>query len=116
MTYDYEREGELNEAELEALRRRKALELQKRIEEERKRREIEIQKRATLRVILTPEALARLDNLRIVRPELVEALENQLITLAQSGRVKIPITDEELKRILEEIYRRTRREFRIRFR
>ena len=106
----------VSDAELEEIRRRKLMELQKKIEEERKKVELQAQKRAILRVILTPEARARLDNLRLVKPELVEALENQLIQLAQSGRLKTPITDEELKRILEEIYRRTHREFRIRFR
>jgi programmed cell death protein 5 len=102
--------------ELEAIREKKLQELQKRIEEERKRQELAAQRRAILRVILTPEARERLDNLRVVKPELVEALEQQLIALAQSGKVRIPITDEDLKRILEAIYKQTHREFRIRYR
>ena len=106
----------LSDEELEEIKKRKMLELQKKIEEERKKAEIAMQKRMLLHRILTPEARQRLDNLRLVKPELVEALENQLIALAQSGRIKVPITDEELKRILEEIYRRTHREIRIRFR
>jgi len=75
-----------------------------------------LRRRAIIRVILTPEARSRLDNLRLVKPELVESIENQLITLAQSGRIKVPITDEELKKILEAVYNQTRREYRIRFR
>jgi programmed cell death protein 5 len=102
--------------ELEAIREKKLQELQRRIEEERKRQELAAQRRAILRVILTPEARERLDNLRVVKPELVEALEQQLIALAQSGKVRIPITDEDLKRILEIIYKQTHREFRIRYR
>jgi len=105
-----------SEDELEELRKRKAEELQRRIEEERKKQELAAQRRAALRVILTPEARNRLDNLRLVRPELVDALEEQLIMLAQSGRVRVPITDEELRNILEGIYKQTRREYRIRFR
>ncbi len=108
-------EGVVTDEELEELKRRKMMELQKRLEEERRRAELAAQRRAILSVILTPEARARLDNLRLVKPELVEALENQLIALAQSGRIKVPITDEELKRILEEVYKRTHREIRIRF-
>ncbi len=108
--------SELSDEELELLKRRKMEELQKRLEEERRRAELQAQKRAILNVILTPEARRRLDNLRLVKPELVEAIENQLIALAQSGRLKTPITDDELKRMLEEIYRRTRRDIRIRFR
>ncbi|NPA70152.1 MAG: DNA-binding protein [Crenarchaeota archaeon] len=102
--------------ELEELKRRKMEELQRRIEEERRRAELQAQKRAILNLILTPEARRRLDNLRLVKPELVEALENQLIALAQSGRLRTPIGEEELKQMLEEIYRRTRRDLRIRFR
>ncbi len=107
---------EPGEEELEEIKRRKMLELQKKIEEERKRAELALQKRMIINRILTPEARQRLDNLRVIKPELVESLENQLIALAQSGRIRVPITDEELKRILEEIYRRTHREVRIRFR
>ncbi len=106
----------LSEEELEEIKRRKMLELQKRLEEERKKAELAMQRRMLLHRILTPEARQRLDNLRIIKPELVEALENQLIALAQSGRIRVPITDDDLKRILEEIYRRTHREVRIRFR
>jgi programmed cell death protein 5 len=102
--------------ELEAIREKKLQELQRRIEEERKRQELAAQRRAILRVILTPEARERLDNLRVVKPELVEALEQQLIALAQSGKIKVPITDDDLRRILEIIYKQTHREFRIRYR
>lgn len=120
MSYYDDEEGEdndeLSENELEEARRRKLEELQRRAEEEERRRVEEARKRAIIRVILTPEARSRLDNLRLVKPELVEAIENQLIALAQSGRIKVPITDDELKRILESIYSQTRREYRIRFR
>jgi len=112
--YDEGQSG--GDEEIEAIRQRKMQELQRQIEEERRRQELAAQRRAVLRAILTPEARERLDNLRVVRPELVEALEQQLITLAQSGKVRVPITDEDLKRILETIYKQTHREFRIRYR
>ncbi len=106
--------------ELEALLARKYEALLKRMaEEERKRRqelEAEARRRELLRLILTPEARERLANLRLVRPELVRSLEDQLITLAMQGRIKTPITDEQLKAILEDIYSRTRREVKIRIR
>ena len=116
MSY-YDDEGNIqDEDELEEARRRKLEELQRKAEEEERKRAEEAQKRAIIRVILTPEARSRLDNLRLVKPELVESIENQLIALAQSGRIKVPITDEELKKILEAVYSQTRREYRIRFR
>ncbi|MDT7895194.1 MAG: DNA-binding protein [Desulfurococcales archaeon] len=106
--------------ELEMIKRRKMAELARRAEQERARREREAAEEALrqelLRRILTPEARERLANLRLVRPELVKSLEDQLIALAQSGRIKIPITDEELKTILQNLFERTRREIRINIR
>lgn len=108
-------EGEVDDEELERLREKKLRELQREAEARRKAEELAAQRRLALKRILTPEALARLDNLRIVRPELVEALEQQLLALAASGRVKLPISDEDLKQILAEIYERSRKEYRFRF-
>lgn len=104
---------EYRDEELERLRQRKLSELQRRVEEERAKAIERAQRRAILRRILTSEAMQRLDNVRLVRPELAEALEGQLIALAQSGRLKIPVTDEELKSILASIYERTRRDYRF---
>ncbi len=98
--------------ELEALKLRKLAEMRKKLEEEReKRARIE----AVLRQILTPEARERLYNLRLVKPELATMLEEQLVLLAQSKRIPIPVTDEFLKKILSELYEQTRRETRITF-
>jgi len=104
--------GEGYDEELEAIRRRKLAELQRRMEEEKQRR---LMIDAALRKILTPEARERLNNLRLVKPEIAEALEQQLISLAQSGRIRIPITDEFLKTLLSELYEQTRRETKIQF-
>jgi len=97
-------ENELEEAELEEVRRRKMLELQQRLAQEQQRaqvqQQIEVQKQAILRRILTPEARQRINNLKMVKPEFVNALEIQLIQLAQAGRVQTPITDQQLKEIL----------------
>jgi len=97
-------EDELEEGEIEELRRRKMLELQQRIAQEQQRaqmqQQIEIQKQAILRRILTPEARQRLNNLKMVKPDFTNALEIQLIQLAQAGKVQTPITDEQLKEIL----------------
>jgi programmed cell death protein 5 len=100
------------DAELEEIKLRKLAEMRRKIEEERERRaRIE----ALLRQILTPEARERLYNLRLVKPDLARALEEQLVLIAQSGRVPIPITDEFLKKILAELYEQTHKETRITF-
>ncbi len=104
--------------DLTEIKRRKMLELQKKIlesqQEEEKRREIEAKKQAMLRVILTPEARARLNNLRLIKPELTEQIEMQLIHLVQSGRLKPPITDDFLKQMLIKLSEDSKREIRIR--
>jgi len=90
----------VDDEELERIRQRKMEELQRRIAEEEERARRELERQAAMRVILTPEARQRLANLRLVKPELVAQLEEQLIQLANTGRIKMPITDEVLKQIL----------------
>jgi programmed cell death protein 5 len=107
----------LSEEELEALRKRRMLELQQRMVEEQKqvqaRQQLESQKQALLRRILTPKARSRLTNLRMVKPEFTQQLELQLIQLAQQGRIAIPITDEQLKELLVRL-QSGRRDYKIR--
>ncbi|MEM2888325.1 MAG: DNA-binding protein [Candidatus Bathyarchaeia archaeon] len=91
------------DAELEELRRRRALELQQRMTQDQQadaERKLEIQKQALLRRILTQEARQRLTNLKMVKPEFAAQLELQLIQIAQQGRINIPIDDDQLKEIL----------------
>ena len=108
---------EVYDEELEAIKRRKMAEYQQLLEavrREEERRAYEARKQAILRSILTPEARQRLTNLRLVRPELVEQLEAQLIQLVSMGRVRAPIDDDTLKEILRTVMARSRREIRLR--
>ena len=108
----------MDERELEEIRRRKLLELQRQRELEELRRQqelqrqIELQKKEILRRILEPEARERLARLKLAHPEIAEAVENQLIALAQAGRIRQKISDEVLVSILRQISAR-RRETRI---
>jgi len=103
--------------DLEALRRKRLMELQQQMLQEQQRaeaqRRLELQKQALIRRILTPKARQRLANLKMVRPEFASQLELQLIQIAQQGRIGLPITDEQLKEILRRL-QRSRREIRIR--
>ncbi len=103
--------------EVEALRKKRMLELQRRLAQEQQRaqmqQQIEMQKQALLRRILSPEARQRLTNLKMVKSEFAEQIELQLIQLAQAGRLKIPVTDEELKEILARLQSH-RRDIKIR--
>lgn len=108
------------EEEIEALLERRYQELLARRQELERRklqRELEEARRQELlRGILTPEARERLYNIRLVKPDIARAVEDRLIALALQGRISRPLTDEELKSILEEIYERTKKEFRINIR
>lgn len=88
---------------------RRMYELQRRLQEER---EAELRKMAILRKVLTPEARQRLANLKMVRPDFVNQLELQLINLATSGQIEVPIDDKQLKAILMK-FQSNRRRMRI---
>lgn len=107
-----------SDEELERLRQRRMMELQAQQQQQeeiqRVQAEAEAKKEALLRQILTPEARQRLTNIRIVRPDFGEQLELQLIQVAQSGRVNLPIDDDVLKRLLTQIQaRQSKRDIKI---
>ncbi|MGP6220603.1 DNA-binding protein [Caldiplasma sukawensis] len=93
--------------ELEEIRRRKLQEIQnsraaqEELEQEKAAQEAErARKMQILRQILDPKARERLSNLRLVKPDMVENVENQLIQLYSMGRINRVINDDELKQLL----------------
>jgi len=93
--------------ELEEIKRRKMAELHNQAaaqeHQEQAKEQYEQQRQAVLRQILTAEARERLARLKIARPEFAEAVENQLIMLAQSGQLGRVIDDKALLQILERL-------------
>ena len=65
--------------------------------------EMEARRAAVLRQILSPEARERLGTLRTAHPELAVGVEDQLISLAHSGRLEKQVTDADLRRILRQV-------------
>ncbi len=108
----------MSDDELEAIRQRKLAELQqealRRQHEEEQRRQTEMKIQSILRSVLTEDARARLQNIKLVKPELAQAVEYQLVSLAQSGQLRTKITDEQLKNLLAQIQGR-KRDTKIRF-
>lgn len=102
----------MGDDELEAIRRRKLAELQQvqtqAAAEQQYREQVQAQRQLILRQILTPEARERLGRIELAYPELKENIENQLISLAQSGRVQRQIDDATLRQILERVIPRKR--------
>ena len=97
----------MSDDELEAIRQRKEAQLREQAlreqANEQQAAEVQAQKEALLRQILTPEARARLTNVRLVKPQLAEQIELQLIQLASSGRLRSRVTDEQLKGLLQQL-------------
>ena len=62
--------------------------------------QINAQKDILLKQILSPEARLRLNNVKMVKPDLANMVENYLLGLASQGRSPGQITDDQLKQIL----------------
>ncbi len=83
-------------------------------DEEARKREAEAaaMRQRALMILLDPSARQRLMNIRMVKPELANAVENYLLNAASGGKLNRALTDEELKQILRTI-QQPRRDFRI---
>lgn len=102
----------MSDDQLEQIRKRKLLSMQNRVSDEQRQtqaeQQIEQQKQALLAKILAPEARQRLNNLKMVKREFAEQIELQLIEMAQTGKLPIPLSDPQLKSILIQLQSRKR--------
>ena len=78
----------------------------------RQQAEAEAMKQKALAMLLDVEARQRLTNIKMVKPELANAVENYLINAASTGRLNRALTDGELKQILLSL-QQPKRDFRI---
>ena len=62
--------------------------------------QISAQKDMLLKQILSGEARLRLNNVKMVKPELANMVEHYLLGVAAQGKAPGQITDEQLKQIL----------------
>ena len=74
--------------------------------------EIAAQKELILKQLLSSEARLRLNNVRMVKPDVATLVENYLINLASQGKIRSQITDEQLKEILRSV-QQPKRDFKI---
>jgi programmed cell death protein 5 len=102
----------MEDQELEAIRRRKVAELaqhqQNAAAHQEQAEAAEAQRQQVMRAILTPEARERLGRLKTAYPDIASGVEDQLLSLYQSGRLRQQVDDETLKRILAQVVPRKR--------
>ena len=74
--------------------------------------EIAAQKEHILKQILSADARRRLTNIKLVKPDLANLVENYLIGMATQGKLNSQISDDQLKQILLSI-QQPKRDFKI---
>ncbi len=77
-----------------------------------KNKELSQQKEQILKRILSPEARLRLNNIKMVKSELSDLVEQYLIGMATQGKLPGQISDDQLKQILLSI-QQPKRDFKI---
>ncbi len=83
----------------------------------RKDQEEDREKRAlrenVMRMALTSEARQRLANIKMVKPQVAQTIEDYIIQMATTGKLKTVINDDQLKEILGSLQTK-KRDFTIR--
>ncbi len=110
----------MGDDELAEIRRKRMGQMQQQaVDQQMMQEEMDRQKQADAQLhmvllqILEPEARERLNAIRLTRPDFARSVEQQLVLLAQSGRLKKKIDDAQLKALLQQI-QPARKEFNIR--
>ena len=62
--------------------------------------QLKAQKEMMLKQVLSSEARLRLNNVRMVKPELADLVENYILNLSVQGKLPGQISDDQLKQIL----------------
>ena len=65
-----------------------------------KESQLKAQKEMMLKRVLSSDARLRLNNVRMVKPDLADLVENYILNLTVQGKITGQISDEQLKQIL----------------
>ena len=100
----------MGDDELSELRKRRMAQMQQQAGDQQAMQEdLERQERAKSQIqmllmqVLEPDARERLNTIKLTKPEFAASVEQQLVSLAQSGRLKNKITDAQLKELLRQL-------------
>jgi len=106
----------MGDDELAEIRRKRLAQLQQQQSDQQdemeRQRQVDAQIHLVLMQIMEPEARERLNTIKLTKPDFAKAVEQQLVLLAQSGRLKSKITDEQFKELLRQLTPQ-KKEFRI---
>ncbi|CCQ36395.1 PDCD5 family DNA-binding protein [Natronomonas moolapensis 8.8.11] len=101
--------GDPTDEELQELREKKMEQLKDRQGNdgaeaaEAQQQQAEAQKKAMLRQALTDGARKRLNTVQMSKPQFGEKVEQQIVALAQSGRLNGKIDEDKMKELLQEM-------------
>ena len=62
--------------------------------------QLKAQKEMMLKQVLSADARLRLNNVRMVKPDLADLVENYILNLTTQGKITGQISDDQLKQIL----------------
>ena len=100
----------MGDDELSELRKRRMAQMQQQAgDQQATQEELERQQKQKSQIqmllmqVLEPDARERLNTIKLTKPEFAASVEQQLISLAQSGRLKNKITDAQLKELLRQL-------------
>jgi len=74
--------------------------------------QLKAQKEIMLKQVLSGDARLRLNNVRMVKPDLADLVENYILNLSVQGKISGQISDEQLKQILASA-QQPKRDFKI---
>ena len=101
--------GNPDEDELDRLREEKMEQLQDRDGEQAReqakarQQQADAQRKAVLRQYLTDGARKRLNSVKMSKPDFGDRVEQQVVALAQSGRIKDRIDEDQMRELLREL-------------
>ncbi len=108
----------MGDDELAEIRRQRMMQMQQQQQmaeqdQIQRQQQMQAQIQSVLMQVMEPEARERLNTIRLAKPEFAASVEQQIVSLAQSGRLRQKITDEQLRQLLIQIVPQ-KKEFNIR--
>ena len=97
----------MGDDELSELRKRRMAQMQQQAGDQQEELERQQKQKSQIQMllmqVLETDARERLNTIKLTKPEFAASVEQQLVALAQSGRLKNKITDAQLKELLRQL-------------